>query len=193
VRSAAQVHVAARMRRRLLLPHSRQPVGSVLPCLLRAAGQLCAAQVPATKAPRPGAGRAQGLPEFPSTSSADARPMSFRRVLLNTCQEEFEGAKELRAVRPRARPWCRARRRARPRSPRSRLRSAAPRAGASRVPGAGAAGACALRAPAACMRRRRCRGARHAGAVAGPGRARPCRPRGCARGPTTSPRCPVGR
>jgi len=41
----------------------------------------------------------QGLPEFPSTSSADARPMSFRRVLLNTCQEEFEGAKELRAVR----------------------------------------------------------------------------------------------
>ncbi|KAK9827674.1 hypothetical protein WJX81_006915 [Elliptochloris bilobata] len=37
------------------------------------------------------------LPEFPSTDASDSRPMSFRRVLLNTCQEEFEGAKELRA------------------------------------------------------------------------------------------------
>jgi hypothetical protein len=91
-----------------MLPHSRQPVGSALPCLLRAAGQHRAAQVPATKALCPGAGRAQGLPEFPSTTAADARPMSFRRVLLNTCQEEFEGAKELRAVRPRARPPRRA-------------------------------------------------------------------------------------
>ena len=42
---------------------------------------------------------AQGLPEFPSTDTGDNRSMSFRRVLLNTCQEEFEGAKELRAVR----------------------------------------------------------------------------------------------
>lgn len=39
----------------------------------------------------------QGLPEFPS-SGTDARPMTFKRVLLNTCQEEFEGASQAREV-----------------------------------------------------------------------------------------------
>ena len=41
--------------------------------------------------------RAQGLPEFPP-AEGEARPMTFKRVLLNTCQEEFEGAQEAREV-----------------------------------------------------------------------------------------------
>ena len=35
------------------------------------------------------------LPEFPG-ESADGKPMTFRRILLNTCQEEFEGAGKAR-------------------------------------------------------------------------------------------------
>ena len=35
------------------------------------------------------------LPEFPGESS-DGKPMTFRRILLNTCQEEFEGAGQAR-------------------------------------------------------------------------------------------------
>ncbi|BDA41688.1 Eukaryotic translation initiation factor isoform 4G-1 [Coccomyxa sp. Obi] len=37
----------------------------------------------------------KGLPEFPP-AEGEARPMTFKRVLLNTCQEEFEGAQEAR-------------------------------------------------------------------------------------------------
>jgi hypothetical protein len=44
------------------------------------------------------AGCMQSLPEF-SPPAGENRPMTFRRVLLNTCQEEFEGASEARAVR----------------------------------------------------------------------------------------------
>ena len=40
----------------------------------------------------------QQLPEFPPPEG-ERRPMSFRRVLLNTCQEEFEGAAAAREVR----------------------------------------------------------------------------------------------
>eukprot|EP00897_Mesotaenium_endlicherianum_P000326 jgi/Mesen1/10294/ME000079S09715 len=36
---------------------------------------------------------AQALPEFPGE---DGKPIAFRRVMLNTCQESFEGAAELR-------------------------------------------------------------------------------------------------
>ncbi|KAH9559266.1 hypothetical protein CY35_06G048400 [Sphagnum magellanicum] len=36
------------------------------------------------------------LPEFPAEQSGE-KPVTFRRVLLNTCQEEFEGADALRA------------------------------------------------------------------------------------------------
>ena len=39
----------------------------------------------------------QQLPEFPPPEG-ERRPMSFRRVLLNTCQEEFEGAAAAREV-----------------------------------------------------------------------------------------------
>jgi len=39
----------------------------------------------------------QGLPEFPP-AEGESRPMTFKRVLLNTCQEEFEGAQEAREV-----------------------------------------------------------------------------------------------
>ena len=39
----------------------------------------------------------QQLPEFPAPEG-ERRPMSFRRVLLNTCQEEFEGAAAAREV-----------------------------------------------------------------------------------------------
>ena len=35
------------------------------------------------------------LPEFPDPDDP-TKPQTFRRVLLNTCQVEFEGAKELR-------------------------------------------------------------------------------------------------
>jgi hypothetical protein len=38
------------------------------------------------------------LPQFaPSASSVEGKSVSFRRVLLNTCQEEFEGAAQLRS------------------------------------------------------------------------------------------------
>lgn len=39
----------------------------------------------------------QQLPEFPPPEG-ERRSMSFRRVLLNTCQEEFEGAAAAREV-----------------------------------------------------------------------------------------------
>lgn len=39
----------------------------------------------------------QALPEFPP-AEGDTRPMTFRKVLLNTCQEEFEGTHEAREV-----------------------------------------------------------------------------------------------
>ena len=39
----------------------------------------------------------QALPEFPA-AEGDTRPMTFRKVLLNTCQEEFEGTHEAREV-----------------------------------------------------------------------------------------------
>ena len=38
----------------------------------------------------------KGLPEFPPPEGEDG-PMTFRRILLNTCQEEFEGAANRRA------------------------------------------------------------------------------------------------
>lgn len=43
------------------------------------------------------------VPEFPP-GEGDPRPIKFKRVLLNTCQDEFEGAAEAREVRnwPRA-------------------------------------------------------------------------------------------
>jgi hypothetical protein len=41
----------------------------------------------------------QDLPEFPAAEGDSGRPMTFKRVLLNTCQEEFEGAHEAREVR----------------------------------------------------------------------------------------------
>ena len=47
---------------------------------------------------------ASRVPEFPADPSAgpDAKPMGFKRVLLNTCQEEFEGAAAARAELRRA-------------------------------------------------------------------------------------------
>lgn len=39
----------------------------------------------------------QALPEFPP-AEGETRPMTFRKVLLNTCQEEFEGTHEAREV-----------------------------------------------------------------------------------------------
>ncbi len=39
----------------------------------------------------------QALPEFPP-GEGESRPMTFRKVLLNTCQEEFEGTHEAREV-----------------------------------------------------------------------------------------------
>lgn len=39
----------------------------------------------------------QQLPEFPP-AEGETRPMGFKRVLLNTCQEEFEGAAAARQV-----------------------------------------------------------------------------------------------
>ena len=41
---------------------------------------------------------AQELPEF-APPEGESRPMTFKRVLLNTCQEEFEGAHEARQAR----------------------------------------------------------------------------------------------
>ncbi|KAH7422488.1 hypothetical protein KP509_12G010900 [Ceratopteris richardii] len=38
----------------------------------------------------------QALPEFPS-DEGDGKPVTFRRILLNSCQEEFEGADKMRA------------------------------------------------------------------------------------------------
>ncbi|MCO5605952.1 hypothetical protein L7F22_060138 [Adiantum nelumboides] len=38
----------------------------------------------------------KALPEFPSDED-DGKPVTFRRILLNSCQEEFEGADNLRA------------------------------------------------------------------------------------------------
>lgn len=38
----------------------------------------------------------KALPEFPS-DEADGKPVTFRRILLNSCQEEFEGADNLQA------------------------------------------------------------------------------------------------
>ncbi|MCO5568939.1 hypothetical protein L7F22_022642 [Adiantum nelumboides] len=38
----------------------------------------------------------KALPEFPSDED-DEKPVTFRRILLNSCQEEFEGADNLRA------------------------------------------------------------------------------------------------
>ena len=40
----------------------------------------------------------QALPQFPP-AAGNSRPISFRKVLLNTCQEEFEGATAAREVR----------------------------------------------------------------------------------------------
>lgn len=37
------------------------------------------------------------LPDFPPLEG-ETKPMTFRRVLLNTCQDEFEGVGEARAV-----------------------------------------------------------------------------------------------
>jgi len=37
-----------------------------------------------------------GLPEFPP-EEPDGKPIHFKRVLLNTCQKEFEGADNMRA------------------------------------------------------------------------------------------------
>ena len=39
----------------------------------------------------------QALPQFPP-AAGNSRPISFRKVLLNTCQEEFEGATAAREV-----------------------------------------------------------------------------------------------
>jgi translation initiation factor 4G len=39
----------------------------------------------------------KALPEFPPVEGED-KPLTFRRVLLNTCQEEFEGAAQARAA-----------------------------------------------------------------------------------------------
>ena len=39
----------------------------------------------------------QALPEFPP-AEGETRPMTFRKVLLNTCQEEFEGTHAAREV-----------------------------------------------------------------------------------------------
>ena len=39
----------------------------------------------------------QALPEFPP-GEGETRPMTFRKVLLNTCQEEFEGTHAAREV-----------------------------------------------------------------------------------------------
>jgi len=36
-------------------------------------------------------GLSKALPEFPALEGEE-KPLTFRRVLLNTCQEEFEGA-----------------------------------------------------------------------------------------------------
>ncbi len=38
------------------------------------------------------------LPEFPPPAGGD-KPVTFRQILLNTCQDEFEGAETLRMVR----------------------------------------------------------------------------------------------
>ena len=38
----------------------------------------------------------KALPEFPS-DEGDGKPVTFRRILLNSCQEEFEGADNMRA------------------------------------------------------------------------------------------------
>jgi hypothetical protein len=40
---------------------------------------------------------ADELPSFPPPAGAD-KPVSFRQILLNTCQDEFEGAENLRQV-----------------------------------------------------------------------------------------------
>ena len=37
----------------------------------------------------------EGLPEFPP-EEPDEKPVGFKRVLLNTCQSEFEGADSMR-------------------------------------------------------------------------------------------------
>lgn len=37
------------------------------------------------------------LPSFPPPVGGD-KPVSFRQILLNTCQDEFEGAENLRQV-----------------------------------------------------------------------------------------------
>lgn len=41
---------------------------------------------------------ADELPSFPAPAGGD-KPVSFRQILLNTCQDEFEGAETLRQVR----------------------------------------------------------------------------------------------
>lgn len=38
------------------------------------------------------------LPSFPPPPGSD-KPLQFRQILLNTCQDEFEGAAEAREVR----------------------------------------------------------------------------------------------
>lgn len=38
----------------------------------------------------------RALPEFPSDED-EGKPFTFRRILLNSCQEEFEGADNMRA------------------------------------------------------------------------------------------------
>lgn len=43
------------------------------------------------------------LPEL-APPAGETQPMSFQRLLLNTCQEEFEGTADARAVRP-LNPW----------------------------------------------------------------------------------------
>jgi len=40
---------------------------------------------------------ADELPSFPPPAGTD-KPVTFRQILLNTCQDEFEGAEALRQV-----------------------------------------------------------------------------------------------
>lgn len=43
------------------------------------------------------------LPDFPPLEG-EMKPLTFRRILLNTCQDEFEGVGEARAVRATSKP-----------------------------------------------------------------------------------------
>lgn len=47
----------------------------------------------------------QALPEFPSPG--EDKPMSFKKMLANTCQEEYEATEEARQVRTQQQsPYC---------------------------------------------------------------------------------------